>query len=110
MAGWEPGPRGEQAAQSERRRAGGAPAPAQRPGARAEEAPGPQAARAAACGGRSPTKDHAAFVALGELDVRCAKFLTKRRNVQCTGEDYESISDIAKELAAANVRSLCSIY
>ena len=66
--------------------------------------------QAAACGWRSPTKDHAAFVALSELDVRCAKFLTKRRNVQCTGEDYESISDIAKELAAANIRSLSSIY
>ena len=66
--------------------------------------------QAAACGWRSPTKDHAAFVALGELDVRCAKVLTKRRNVQCTGEAYESISDIAKELAAANVRSLSSIY
>ena len=50
-------------------------------------------------------KDHAAFVALSELDVRRGKFLTKRRNVECTGEDYENISDIAKELAVANVRT-----
>ena len=50
-------------------------------------------------------KDHAAFVALSELDVRCGKFLTNRRNVECTGEDYENISDIAKELAVANVRT-----
>ena len=46
------------------------------------------------------------FVALSELDVRCGKFLTNRRNVECTGEDYETISDIAKELAAANVRTI----
>ena len=47
-------------------------------------------------------KDHAAFAAVGELDCKVAKLLTKRRNVECTGEDYESIGDIAKELAAAN--------
>ena len=44
-------------------------------------------------------------MALSELDVRCGKFLTNRRNVECTGEDYENISDIAKELAVANVRT-----
>ena len=44
-------------------------------------------------------------MAMSELDVRCGKFLTNRRNVECTGEDYENISDIAKELAVANVRT-----
>ena len=48
-------------------------------------------------------------MALSELDVRCGKFLTKRRNVECSGEDYASISDIAKELAAANVRTFLGV-
>ena len=43
-------------------------------------------------------------MALSELDARCGKFVTDRRNVECSGEDYENISDIAKELAAANVQ------
>ena len=56
--------------------------------------------------GCSPAEDHTAFVALCELDVRCAKHLANRRNVECSGEDYENFSDIAKELDVANVRAL----
>ena len=37
------------------------------------------------------------FLALGPLDCKCAKYLVDRRNVECSGEDYESIDDIAQD-------------
>ena len=42
-------------------------------------------------------QDRSLVLALGALDCKCAKLLTGRRNVECKGEDYESIDDIAKD-------------
>ncbi|CAK0821610.1 unnamed protein product [Prorocentrum cordatum] len=44
------------------------------------------------------TRDHVSIAAVGELDARSAKYLTKCRDVECAGEDYATTSDIANEL------------
>eukprot|EP00959_Pyramimonas_sp_CCMP1952_P128482 2686841-Pyramimonas_sp.AAC.1 len=50
--------------------------------------------------------NRAAFAVEGEPDARCAKYLTERKNVEYSGEDYASIGDIAQELIAANCEVL----
>ena len=40
-------------------------------------------------------------MAIGSLDCKVAKLLTKRRNIDCTGEDYTSFDQIAQDFTRA---------
>ena len=40
-------------------------------------------------------------MAIGSLDCKVAKLLTKRRNIECTGEDYTSLDHIAQDVTRA---------
>ena len=40
-------------------------------------------------------------MAIGSLDCKVAKLLAKRRNIDCTGEDYTSFDQIAQDFTRA---------
>ena len=40
-------------------------------------------------------------MAIGSLDCKVAKLLTKRRNIDCTGEGYTSFDQIAQDFTRA---------
>ena len=44
-------------------------------------------------------QDRDVVTAIGALDCKVAKLLTKRRNIECTGENYENLDQIAQDLS-----------